>query len=477
MREVDSAFGDPTMFIEQAVVRPRHIEVQILADATGETIHLFERDCSVQRRFQKVIEEAPSPAVDAELRARMGELAVRAAQSARYVGAGTVELLLTQAREVYFLEMNTRLQVEHPVTELITGLDLVAWQLRVAEGEPLPLAQQQVQLSGHAIEVRLYAEDPARSFLPATGQVRALALPDPALARFDHGLAPGSVVSAHYDPLLGKLIAHGADREQARRKLLRALDSLCVLGVQTNQSFLRAVLEHETFVAGRATTDFLDRSFDAKQQPAPEPAVLAAAALLFASRQSDPRSELAGFSNCVGLRQPLVFETGAERHPLAVEPASASGARVVHVGQTALPARVIELTPDRARVQVAGSQLNACYAFGDPGELFLQAGTAVVALRDVTQLEGRAARSGAASGKALAPMDGAVVDVPVSVGERVTRGQTLAVLEAMKLELEVAADRDGVVAAVHVARGAQVKARQVLVELAAGDRPAATTGS
>ena len=464
--EAQHAFGDGRVILERALDGARHVEIQVFADTHGNTIHLGERDCSVQRRFQKVIEEAPSPAVDAGLRAQMGELAVLAARSAQYVGAGTVELLLTPAREVFFLEMNTRLQVEHPVTELVTGTDLVAWQLRVAEGEALPLAQRDLQLNGHAIEARLYAEDPARGFLPATGQVRALVLPDPALVRFDHMLAPGLVVGAHYDPLLGKLIAHGEDREQARRKLLRALETLRVLGVQTNQAFLREVLEHEVFVAGEATTDFLDRSFAAQPVPLP-PGELAAAALLFATRQHDPRSELAGFSNCAGLRFPLLLESAAERFALTLEPAGAAGSYFVHHGPNAVPAALIELSVNAARMQIDGAQLRADYSFADDGELFLQVGTAVRALRDVTHAPTNAsAGAAAASGEARAPMDGAVVDVPVAAGERVTRGQTLAVLEAMKLELKVAADRDGVVAVVHVARGAQVKARQLLVELA-----------
>ena len=473
--EAQHAFGDGRLILERAIDGARHVEVQILADRHGHTLHLGERDCSLQRRFQKVIEEAPSPAVDAALRARMGELAVRAARSARYLGAGTVELLLAPGGEVYFLEMNTRLQVEHPVTELVTGLDLVALQLQIAEGEALPLRQEDLQLSGHAIEARLYAEDPARGYLPATGQVHALVLPDPELVRFDHALAPGLTVSAHYDPMLGKLIAHGADREQARRKLLRALEQLRVLGVQTNQTFLRDVLEQPAFVSGSATTDFLDRSFDATAAACAPPAqALAAAALLFAARSAGSgtgSSELAGYSNCAALRFPLRLELRGEPLELALEPAGGR-AFIVHIGEQRVPAELVELAGDAARVQLDGALQRIDYAFAADGELFVHAAGTSFAVRDVTHAAVlAAARAGAGSGRALAPMDGAVVDVAVQVGDAVVRGQTLAVIEAMKLELKVTADRDGVVAAVHVERGQQVKARQLLVELAVASEP------
>jgi geranyl-CoA carboxylase alpha subunit len=473
--EAQAAFGDGGLILERAIERARHVEVQVFGDRHGNLVHLGERDCSLQRRFQKVIEEAPSPAVDGELRARMGELAVRAARSARYVGAGTVELLLGQDRdgkpELYFLEMNTRLQVEHPVTELITGLDLVALQLQVAEGRPLPLRQDQLQLNGHAIEARLYAEDPARGYLPATGRVHALVLPDPALARFDHALLPGATIGAHYDPMLGKLIAHGADREQARRKLCRALEALRVLGVQTNQAFLRAVLEHEAFVSARAATDFLDISFDASAGSAPDPRDLAAAALLFATRGTSARAgfaaELAGYSNCAGLRVPLRLEHHADVIALELEPDRA-GAFRVHIAQDCVLAELVELDGHVARVRIDGALLRVDYAFASEQQLYLHAGTASHGFTDVTHaaVHDGARGAGAGSGRALAPMDGAIVDVPVRVGDAVTRGQTLAVLEAMKLQLKVTADRDGVVSDVHVTSGAQVKARQVLVELA-----------
>ena len=277
------------MILERAIADARHIEFQIFADRHGNVIHLGERDCSVQRRHQKVIEETPSPALTAELRARMGEAAVSAARAIDYVGAGTIEFLLDAAGNFYFLEMNTRLQVEHPVTEAVTGLDLVAWQLRVAAGETLPLTQSDVRFRGHAIEARLYAEDPYQNFLPQSG---ALIDWRPAAGegvRIDHGLTSGQDVSPFYDPMLAKVIARGASREEARRRLIAALEDTVVFGLKTNRSFLAAALRHPAFVAGEATTGFIAQHFaagsTAMRQPAPDPRSLAlAAVLLFEAR-------------------------------------------------------------------------------------------------------------------------------------------------------------------------------------------------
>jgi geranyl-CoA carboxylase alpha subunit len=454
--EAEKAFGDGRLILERAIEGARHVEVQVFADAHGQIIHLGERDCSVQRRFQKVIEESPSPAVSPELRERMGAAAVQVARSADYLGAGTVEFLLEPSGAFYFLEMNTRLQVEHPVTELVTGTDLVAWQLHVAEGLPLPLTQ--VELRGHAIEVRLYAEDPAHGFAPATGSVLALELPDPALARCDHWLARGLTIGAHYDALLAKLITHGPDRETARRKLCQALDSLRVLGVQTNQAFLRDVLEQPVFVSGAADTRYLDTQYTPRSL-APSFQALAAAALLCVTRDSSHSAELAGYTNCVGLRVPCVLEHGEERISLSLLWGTPPNELVVQRGA------------DSVRVQLAAANVIALdgvrrrYDHAWAGDtLYLHTPEGPLCLRDVTYAP--AARSDAAgSGRALSPMDGSVVDVPVRLGEAVARGQTLAVIEAMKLELRVAADVDGVVRAVHVQRGAQVKARQLLLEV------------
>ncbi|VFT10428.1 geranyl-CoA carboxylase, subunit alpha (biotin-containing) [Pseudomonas aeruginosa] len=269
--EALGAFGSAELILEKAVLRPRHVEIQVFGDRHGNLLYLGERDCSVQRRHQKVIEEAPCPVLDADLRRAMGEAAVKAAASVNYVGAGTVEFLLGEDGRFYFLEMNTRLQVEHPVTELVTGQDLVAWQIRVAEGHPLPLRQEQVELRGHAIEVRLYAEDAGRGFLPQTGTVLRW---DPELlpgVRIDHGLVEGQAVTPFYDPMLAKLIAYGATRDEARRKLIRALERCVLLGVDGNQRFLANLLAHPDFAAGEATTAFIGERFaeDPSLQPAP----------------------------------------------------------------------------------------------------------------------------------------------------------------------------------------------------------------
>ena len=271
-REAQSAFGDSRMLVEKYVLKPRHVEIQVFADRHGNCLYLNERDCSIQRRHQKVVEEAPAPGLSTELRRAMGEAAVKAAQAIGYVGAGTVEFLLDERGDFFFMEMNTRLQVEHPVTEAITGLDLVAWQIRVARGEPLPISQQQVPLNGHAIEVRLYAEDPEHDFLPATG---TLALYREGAAgdgrRFDSGVAEGDSVSPFYDPMLGKLIAWGEDREQARLRLLAMLDETLVGGVRTNLAFLRRILSHPAFAACELDTGFIPRH---QQQLLPSPGEL-----------------------------------------------------------------------------------------------------------------------------------------------------------------------------------------------------------
>jgi geranyl-CoA carboxylase alpha subunit len=464
--EAEKAFGDGRLILERALDGARHVEVQVFADSHGHVIHLGERDCSVQRRFQKVIEEAPSPAVSDALRERMGETAVRVARSADYLGAGTVEFLLDPSGAFYFLEMNTRLQVEHPVTELVTGTDLVAWQLRVAEGETLPWTQEQVELRGAAIELRLYAEDPARGFVPATGRVLSLSLPDPSLVRTDHWLAPGLVIGSHYDALLGKLIAHGPDREAARRTLLRALDTLHVLGVQTNQDFLREVLVHDVFIAGRADTRFLDTHFAARAVEPPPASALAAAAVLCLTAQPAARPyarELTGFTNCAGLGVPCELEHDGQRYACRVMAGATAGTFAVAVGGERVAIEVRSRGEETSLLAVDGVLRR--YAHAQEGDqLFLQAPAAALRVRDVTY-EPAARSDGPGSGSALAPMDGAVIDVLVAVGQAVERGQTLAVVEAMKLELRVAAEITGIVRAIHVQRGAQVKARQILVEV------------
>jgi geranyl-CoA carboxylase alpha subunit len=301
--EAENAFGSGELILERAVIKPRHIEIQVFADQHGNAVYLGERDCSIQRRHQKVVEEAPSPFVDPELRAKMGEAAVQAAKSCNYVGAGTVEFLVDADKNFYFLEMNTRLQVEHPVTELITGTDLVAWQLKVAANQTLPLTQAQIELNGHAMEVRLYAEDSANQFLPQTGPIH---LWQPAKGdgiRIDSGIQSGQTVSPFYDPMLAKIIAYGADREEARRRLIQALEQSTLFGVTINSHFLCEVLRHPAFIEGQATTAFIGDDFVESKTLSPQkPALLTAAIAAMISYlkqgpQNDYASDLSGWSN------------------------------------------------------------------------------------------------------------------------------------------------------------------------------------
>ena len=312
--EAESAFGSGELILEKAVVDGRHVEIQVLADAHGHVIHLGERDCSVQRRHQKVLEEAPSPAVDAELRARMGAAAVAAAKAIGYTNAGTVEFLLGADGAFYFLEMNTRLQVEHPVTELVTGLDLVELQIRIAAGEPLPIGQDEVRFAGHAIEARLYAEAPHRGFLPQSGQLVAWRPPSGPGIRVDHGLDAGQTVSPFYDPLLAKIVAHGATREEARRRLIQALEDTTALGIATNRGFLVDCLRHPEFAAGKATTEFIPKHFAKPAAPAPDDAAFALAAALWfeASARRHGHDPARTWSSSGALAWPLKLEIGGK---------------------------------------------------------------------------------------------------------------------------------------------------------------------
>ncbi|MEP6408018.1 MAG: acetyl-CoA carboxylase biotin carboxylase subunit, partial [Marinobacter sp.] len=323
--EAKQAFGDGELILEKAVIEPRHIEIQIFADQHGNAVYLGERDCSVQRRHQKVVEEAPSPFVTPELRQAMGEAAVKAALACGYEGAGTVEFLVDKDRNFYFLEMNTRLQVEHPVTELITGQDLVAWQLSVAEGLALPLTQDQIQLNGHAIEVRLYAEDPANGFTPQTGPLHQFQPAEGEGLRFDTGVRSGDSITPHYDPMLAKVIAWGANRNEARRRLLRALEDTTVFGVTTNRYFLSRIIADDTFGEGEATTAFLQQAFRDDPSLAPKDISireLALAACVFSHGNSgrlDVRADLNNaWSNAPSTVSPMKLDTGDKTLELLV---------------------------------------------------------------------------------------------------------------------------------------------------------------
>jgi len=432
--EAEHAFGDGRLLLERALEDARHVEVQVFADAHGHCIHLGERDCSVQRRHQKLIEEAPSPAVDAALRAKMGEAAVAVAKSAGYCGAGTVEFLLEKDSRFWFMEMNTRLQVEHPVTEMITGLDLVEWQLRIAAGEALPLKQEEVRFTGHAIEARLCAEDPAADFLPQSGKLVLWELPPPLPSpskgeevRIDHALESGAEVSPHYDSMIAKLIAHGATRDEARAKLAQALDDTVALGVPTNKAFLAAVLRDAAFARGEATTSFLARrSFPA---PDPDDETLAIAATLLAGQCG--HGEWTGWSN---------------------NPAHTLRARFGESEIALVSGKWPRHGDERLRFAVEGEVVHLARG----GQSWRLENT----------LHAPPAKRGAAmtDGRLASPMNGRVVAVNAKLGERIEQGTALVVLEAMKMEHGLALPAAVRVTAVHVAAGAQVAPGRLLVE-------------
>ncbi|MGH8346117.1 MAG: acetyl/propionyl/methylcrotonyl-CoA carboxylase subunit alpha [Pseudomonas sp.] len=464
--EALNGFGSAELILEQALIEPRHVEVQLFGDHHGNLIYLGERDCSVQRRHQKVIEEAPCPVMTPELRQAMGEAALKAGRAVQYVGAGTVEFLLDARGQFYFLEMNTRLQVEHPVTELITGLDLVAWQLHIAEGQPLPLRQEQVQLHGHAMEVRLYAEDPAQGFLPQTGRVVAW---EPGLqdgVRIDHGLIEGQVISPFYDPMLGKLIAHGATREEARRKLLRAVQDSVLLGVQSNQRLLASLLDHPQFACADFSTGFIPQHFSGHaclQSHAPGAQHLAIATALFyqAQAQAHP-APLCGWRNNASV--PLHYRIGLEDQdwPVALQAIPGEPLRIQVAGHN-LELKIVHCDGRWATLEIEGIRQRHAYRL-ETGRLWLFTRPGSLQFVDRTQTPVRSVAN-VSSGTLKAPMDGAIVDVLVNEGSPVTKGQLLVVLEAMKMEHPLKSGIDGVLKRLQVKVGDQVKNRQILLEV------------
>ncbi|KPQ07159.1 MAG: geranyl-CoA carboxylase alpha subunit [Rhodobacteraceae bacterium HLUCCA12] len=458
--EAAKAFGDDRLILERALTAARHVEMQVLADTHGNVLHLGERDCSVQRRHQKIIEEAPSPAVDPDLRAAMGAAAVQAARACDYVGAGTVEFLLHDGA-FHFLEMNTRLQVEHPVTEAVTGIDLVEWQIRIAQGEALPWRQDQIRFCGHAIEVRLYAEDPAQGFLPQSGRL-ARWRPAPQV-RVDHGLAEGQVIGTDYDPMLAKIIAHGPDRASASRRLIGALNDTEILGLRTNKAFLVNVLRHDVFAGSGATTAFLDHDFsdDASlSRRAPDADTLALAAFLFAARRGgvcDPASPRFGWTNGPRPLVRFLVSEGADVHEIALRFARGpSGVELVHDG-----GRIVIRGFEGGILRYSCDGRDGRLPFAFAGDCLHLDG---LTLRDVTHAPA-AAKDQVGESVLYAPMAGTVVSVAAQPGAMVAKGQVVAVLEAMKMEHPLRAGRGGRIGAVHVSAGTQVRERQILIEI------------
>ncbi|MFJ4389244.1 acetyl/propionyl/methylcrotonyl-CoA carboxylase subunit alpha [Pseudomonas soli] len=459
-REAQSSFGDARMLVEKYVLKPRHVEIQVFADQHGHCLYLNERDCSIQRRHQKVVEEAPAPGLSPELRKAMGEAAVRAAQAIGYVGAGTVEFLLDARGEFFFMEMNTRLQVEHPVTEAITGLDLVAWQIRVACGEPLPLTQEQVPLIGHAIEVRLYAEDPANEFLPATGTLALYRESAPGEGRrVDSGVSEGDVVSPFYDPMLGKLIAWGQDREQARLRLLAMLDEFAIGGLKTNIAFLRRILAHPAFAEAELDTGFIPRHQDVLLPPPQAlPAQFweaAAEAWLQGEpaqlRQDDPASPWTlrdGLRLGLPARSSLHLQCDGHEQAVALERSAPSTYR--------LEGEQLCHEQDGLRRRYLAVRRGGTLYLQWQGELH-----AVSAHDPIAAAEASHSHQGGLG----APMNGSIVRVLVEPGQVVEAGTALVVLEAMKMEHSIRAPHDGTVKALFCQEGDMVSEGTVLVEL------------
>ena len=478
-RESENAFGDSRLILERYVEGPRHIEFQVFGDNDGKLIHVFERECSVQRRYQKIIEETPSPFLDEQTRRRMGEAAVEAARAVDYVGAGTVEFIVGADREFFFMEMNTRLQVEHPVTEMVTGLDLVEWQLRVAAGEPLPLAQDEISVSGHAIEARLYAEDPERGFLPSTGVITGLRLPETGpRVRLDAGVAQGDAVSVYYDPMIAKLIAHDDTRQAAVARLQNALRDTYVAGPTTNIGFLIRLAHHPRFLEAQVDTGYLDLHLDQvlpADREAPAEALVAvavhdalfeeAAARERALATADPHSPWArgdGWHPGLPGPRPLRMECEGESVDLRVYGHGGDYRVVLPEGEWRVPAA--RAVADGLLYRADGRFAHVPMArFGRRCQVNLEGARWTV---DVVDPLAGATAVQDTEHRVTAPMPGRVVAVKTGEGEEVTEGQALVIMEAMKMEITLRAPHDGKVAKVLHGEGDFVEADAALVEMA-----------
>lgn len=464
--EALNAFGSDELILEKAVIGPRHIEIQVFADEQGNTVYLGERDCSLQRRHQKVVEEAPSPFVDESLRKAMGEAAVAAAKACQYRGAGTVEFLVDSDKSFYFLEMNTRLQVEHPVTEMITGLDLVALQLQVAQGQALGFDQSDVTLTGHAIEVRLYAEDPAQDFMPQTGQVLRWEPSD--VARNDHGIVEGQEISAHYDPMIAKVITYAPTRPQAIAKLRKALGDTALLGVRHNAAFLSELVDTEVFRTGEATTQYIEEGFLPAYNGNADSLSAAFAALAIYLNAHVADEARRGWWSVATMPWPVTLEHGEKRFDARLRESahkSNAGEYEVQVGEDQFTMAQIELGEGELSAVVDGQRHTAHY-LDQANTLWLSNTRGCYPFENITHQRDAGGADGEGESLVRSKINGAVVAVEIEVGQSVSKGQTLAVLEAMKMEHPYKAPRDGVVEAIRIEVGSQVKPKQVLIELA-----------
>jgi geranyl-CoA carboxylase alpha subunit len=475
--EAEGAFGSGELILEKAIIKPRHVEIQVFADTFGNTVHLGERDCSVQRRHQKVVEEAPCPIMTPELREKMGQSAIDAAKSVNYRGAGTVEFLLDDSGFFYFLEMNTRLQVEHPVTELITGLDLVALQISVAQGEPLDLSQADISLEGHAIEVRLYTEDPSQDFLPASGPVDLWAPASGVGVRIDDGISTGQAISPFYDPMVAKVIGYGPSREAARLRLIGALKETVLFGTPNNKDFLIQCLEKQSFINGAATTAFIAEEFsEADLEVASvsfaDSAVAATLELWIENKAHLQRSllvscELKNWTIASAMVSRKQYQFGDLIHDLSISPVNTS-ADTYHVTDTTAEQstviQVVSMQDNRAVVLVDGIKLVAQFMRRQRGQMYCSIGGRGGFFKDLIILDG-AVDDAEGGGRVIAPMHGLLLEVLVQPGDKVSKGQTLAVLEAMKMHYEIQAEIDGTVAEVTAVAGKQVAADDVLIDI------------
>ncbi|WP_298213690.1 acetyl/propionyl/methylcrotonyl-CoA carboxylase subunit alpha [Acidovorax sp.] len=485
-REAINSFGDDAVLIEKYVQRPRHIEIQVFGDTLGNYVYLFERDCSVQRRHQKVLEEAPAPGMTEAMRQQMGNAAVAAARAVNYVGAGTVEFIVEQRADgsmnFFFMEMNTRLQVEHPVTEAITGQDLVEWQLRVASGEPLPLQQDELRITGHAIEARICAENPDNNFLPATGSLNVYGLPECVTfergsVRVDSGVRQGDAISPFYDSMVAKLIVHGDTREQALARLDEALAQTHIVGLATNVQFLRRVARTESFAKANLDTALIPREqavlFHQESVGLPLAAAAAVAQTLLRERASegvDPFSRRDGFHTHGVVQRRFEFEFCGE-HAKAWLTYERSGSLHLSVGEGAAQVAgplVFSAGAQGIELQFAGQRTRAAvYAQGEVDHVFTPTGATQITAIDLLAHSGESAAEG---GRLTAPMPGKVVSFAVKAGDAVTKGQPLAVMEAMKMEHTIAAPADGVVQELLYAPGDQVTEGAELLKLVAAEK-------
>ncbi|HEX9395258.1 MAG TPA: acetyl/propionyl/methylcrotonyl-CoA carboxylase subunit alpha [Burkholderiales bacterium] len=475
-REAKSAFGDDRVLIERYLERPRHIEIQVFGDTRGNVVHLFERDCSVQRRHQKVLEEAPAPGLDAKKRNEMGKAAVAAARAIQYTGAGTVEFIAEQSGHFYFMEMNTRLQVEHPVTEMITGLDLVEWQLRVAAGENLPLKQGELAISGHAVEARIYAEDPARDFLPATGRIVHLAFPEGnANTRIDAGVETGDEISPWYDPMIAKVIVHGGDRPEALARLRAALAETQIAGLATNVEFLGRLVASRAFAAAELDTGLIERSRD-ELFSRRETSIRLLAAAAFAeladeereaerraAASSDPHSpwdRVDGWRLNQESHHDFHFLDGDAEHRVRIRFGEAGLA--LEIGGRAYALEGKTLADGLLQVRLDGASFHArAVRAGSEWHVFCDGAARRLSLKPVLATATEDTRAGSLA----APMPGRIVQVMAKAGARVAKGDALLVLEAMKMEHTITAPADGVVKEIHYAAGDQVLEGAELVSL------------